>query len=94
MADELLTDEEIATRLVGSDWRREGDAIVRDIALRDFDDAIGFVNRVAAVAEQHNHHPDILVHGYNRVQLSLSSHSAGGLTESDFTMAGHFDELL
>lgn len=94
MAPERLSDEEIAIRLKDSEWTREGDAIVRNVKLRDFDDAIAFVNRVASTAERHDHHPDILVHGYNQVQLSLSTHSAGGLTELDFAMAGHFDELL
>lgn len=94
MPPELLTDDQIASRLAGSDWERDGGEIVREIKLRDFDDAIGFVNKVAAVAEQHNHHPDILIHGYNRVRLALATHSAGGLTELDFEMAGRFDELL
>lgn len=94
MAPERLTDEQIDQRLEGSDWERDGDAISRELKLRDFDDAIGFVNKVAAAAEQYDHHPDILVHGWNRVRLTLSTHSAGGLTELDFAMAGRFDELL
>ncbi len=94
MAPERLTDEQIDQRLEGSDWERDGEAISRELKLRDFDDAIGFVNKVAAAAEQHDHHPDILVHGWNRVRLTLSTHSAGGLTELDFAMAGRFDELL
>jgi 4a-hydroxytetrahydrobiopterin dehydratase len=94
MPPDRLTEEQIQERLEGSDWEHEGDAITREIKLRDFDDAIGFVNKVAAVAEQHDHHPDILLHGWNRVRLTLSTHSAGGLTELDFAMAGHFDELL
>ncbi len=65
MAD-LLSDEEIASRLEGSDWRREGDEIVRDWTLKDFASAISFVDRVAEIAEAANHHPDILVHGWNR----------------------------
>jgi 4a-hydroxytetrahydrobiopterin dehydratase len=52
-----------------------------------------FVNQVADVAEQANHHPDILVHGWNKVKLSLTNHSAGGLTEPDFEMAKKFDQL-
>lgn len=94
MTPELLTEDQIAAHLAGSEWERDGDEIVRELKLRDFDDAIGFVNKVAAVAEQHNHHPDILVHGYNRVRLSLSNHAAGGLTEIDFEMAKRFDELV
>ncbi len=94
MAPERLTEAEIVARLAGSAWTREGETIVRNLKLRDFDDAIGFVNKVASVAERHDHHPDILVHGYNGVRLTLSTHSAGGLTGLDFEMASRFDDLL
>jgi len=76
------------------DWRQEGDALVRDFKFKDFAEAMAFVNKVAEVAEQRNHHPDILVHGWNNVRLTLSTHSQGGLTESDFRMAAQFDGLL
>ena len=49
---------------------------------------------MAELAEQANHHPDILVHGWNRVRLELSTHSQGGLTEADFAIAGRIDGLL
>ncbi len=45
------------------------------------------MNRVGALAEQANHHPDILLHGWNKVRLTLSTHSEDGLTEADFTLA-------
>jgi 4a-hydroxytetrahydrobiopterin dehydratase len=91
---ELLSDEEISARLAGSQWRRDGREIVRAVECRDFASAIALVNRVADVSEEHNHHPDILIHGWNRVRLSLTNHSAGGLTATDFDMAARFDELL
>jgi 4a-hydroxytetrahydrobiopterin dehydratase len=90
---ELLSDQEIESRLDGGDWRREGDEIVRDWKFKDFGEAITFVNRVADAAEEANHHPDILVHGWNNVRLSLTNHSAGGLTATDFEMARKFDAL-
>jgi 4a-hydroxytetrahydrobiopterin dehydratase len=90
---DLLSDEEISGRLQGSDWRREGDEIVREWKLNDFKAALAFVNRVGEAAEEANHHPDILLHGWNKVRLSLTNHSAGGLTEPDFEMAAKFDEL-
>jgi len=90
----LLTDDEIAARLLGSRWTREGDEIVRDLKLANFAEAIALVNRIAAIAEEHNHHPDILVHGWNKLKLSLSNHSAGGLTEIDFDMARRFDDVV
>ena len=88
-----LSDQEIEQRLAGGEWAREGDAIVREHKLADFAAAIAFVDRVAEVAERANHHPDILVHGWNRVRLELSTHSQGGLTEADFALAGEIDRL-
>jgi 4a-hydroxytetrahydrobiopterin dehydratase len=92
MAD-LLSDEEIESKLQGSDWQREGDQIVREWKFKDFGEAMAFVNRVADTAEDANHHPDILVHGWNKVRLSMTNHSAGGLTATDFEMADRFDAL-
>ena len=89
----LLSDEDVAARLDGSDWRREGDEIVRDLKFSDFAEAMAFVNRVAEAAEAANHHPDILLHGWNRVRLSLTNHAQGGLTEADFALAGQIDAL-
>ena len=90
---EVLNEDEVASRLRRLAWEREGDEIVREWRFDDFNEAIGFVNRVAEAAEEANHHPDIFIHGWNKVKLSLTNHSAGGLTEVDFSMAGRFDEL-
>src|ERR1700758_4391784 len=68
-------------------------AIVREYKLKDFAAAIAFVDRVAQLAEEANHHPDILVHGFNNVRLTLSTHSQGGLTEADFRLAAQIDRL-
>ena len=90
---DLLSDDEIASRLEDSEWQREGDEIVRNLKFADFAAAMAFVNRVAQEAEEANHHPDILVHGWNQVRLSLTNHAAGGLTDADFEMASRIDEL-
>ena len=89
----LLPDQEIRKRLSGSRWEREGRAIAREWVLADFDAAIAFVNRVAALARDADHHPDILIHGWNKVRLELSTHSAGGLTDADFALAARIDAL-
>ena len=91
---ELLKEDEISSRLEGLRWKREDQEIVRDLSFADFKQAIAFVNRVAEVAEEANHHPDILVHGWNKVRLSLTNHSAGGLTEADFQVARRLEALL
>jgi 4a-hydroxytetrahydrobiopterin dehydratase len=90
---ETLNDDEIESRLKRLAWEREGDEIVREWRFEDFAEAIGFVNQVAEEAEEANHHPDIWLHGWNKVKLSLTNHSAGGLTEMDFDMAARFDKL-
>jgi 4a-hydroxytetrahydrobiopterin dehydratase len=91
----LLSDAEIEQRLSGAaDWRAgEGRTIVRDIQFANFADAMAFVNGVAQVAEIANHHPDILLHGWNKVRLTLSTHSQGGLTDADFELAARIDGL-
>lgn len=83
----LLSDEQITAALEDSAWRREGDALVRDWRCADFAGAIALVERVAEVAEAANHHPDILVHGWNKVRLTLSTHSEGGITAADVALA-------
>ena len=90
---QLLSEQDIDSRLEESQWQREGDEIVRERRFDDFAQAMEFVNHVAEAAEEANHHPDILVHGWNKVRLSLTNHSAGGLTEADFEMAGRIDKL-
>jgi 4a-hydroxytetrahydrobiopterin dehydratase len=90
---QLLSEDDIGSRLEDSPWTREGDEIIREWRFEDFAEAMAFVNRVAEAAEEANHHPDILVHGWNKVRLSLTNHSAGGLTDADFQMARRIDEL-
>lgn len=85
---------EVDRRLEGSTWRREGDALVRDLRCRDFAAAMALVNRVADEAERSNHHPDILVHGWNNVRLTLSTHSEGGITDADLRLAAAIDALV
>ena len=74
-------------------WRQEGESLVHDYEFEDFKAAVAFVNRVADVAEEANHHPDILVHGWNKVRLTLTTHSAGGLTDDDHQLAKRIDAL-
>lgn len=89
----LLSDADIDQRLAATGgWeRRGGDSIDREWKFADFAEAMGFVDRVAELAEAANHHPDILLHGWNKVRLTLSTHSEGGLTAADFDLAGRID---
>ena len=76
-----------------SDWREEDAALVRDLEFKDFGAAMAFVNEVAEAAEEAGHHPDILVHGFNKVRLTLSTHSAGEVTDADHALAATIDDL-
>jgi 4a-hydroxytetrahydrobiopterin dehydratase len=87
----LLSEAEVDERLSGGEWRREGQTIVREWRLADFAAAIGFVERVAELAEAADHHPDILVHGWSKVRLTLSTHSEGGITAADLQLAARID---
>lgn len=89
----VLADYDIEQRLAAGEWRRAEQSIVREWELADFRGAIAFVNRVADVAEDAGHHPDIYVHGYRNVRLELSTHSAGGITEADFELAAQIDQI-
>ena len=66
---------------------------MREFEHDDFAAAVAFVNRVAEAAEAADHHPDILIHGYSRVRLTLTTHSAGGLTDEDLALARTIDGL-
>ena len=75
--------------IMGSDFKK----ISRDFKFKDFKAALDFVNKVAELAESEGHHPDILVHDWNKVRLELSTHAIGGLSENDFIMAAKIDGL-
>jgi len=75
------------------DWQIESGELVRTFKFEDFVAAMGFVNRVADLAEAAAHHPDIDIR-YNRVRLALVTHDAGGITGKDFDLAAAADQAL
>jgi 4a-hydroxytetrahydrobiopterin dehydratase len=88
-----LSEPEILDRLpAAKGWERHGDMLVRSWQFPSFRRALEFVNQVAALAEKHDHHPDIVL-SYRVVCLELSTHSDGGLTDRDFTLAGEVNGL-
>ncbi len=89
----VLDEQQLKDGLAGSRWRRSGEAIACEWQLADFAAAIAFVDRVAAEAERANHHPDIHLHGWNKVRLELSTHSEGGVTQADLELARRIDAL-
>ena len=90
---DLLTPDEIEPRLAQlNGWTVEGKELVRSFDFRDFMGPVGFVNRIAAAAEELNHHPDLEV-GWGKVVVRLSTHSSGGITQLDFALATAIDGL-
>ncbi|PYC74565.1 4a-hydroxytetrahydrobiopterin dehydratase [Streptomyces tateyamensis] len=90
----LLTEDEIAAGLAAlPDWQREGGAIRRTAETADFRTAIRVVDQVAEAAEELDHHPDIDIR-WRTLTFVLSTHSAGGLTGLDLTMAARIDRSL
>jgi 4a-hydroxytetrahydrobiopterin dehydratase len=77
----------------GSNWIDSGGALERTIEFPSFRDAIAFVTRVADLAEEANHHPDIAV-SYKTVTLRWTTHSAGGITDRDYELAAKTDGLV
>jgi len=90
---DVLTDEQVAERLVGlPGWTQDGNSIVHVQKLADFRASLLYVGAVAYLAEAANHHPDITIQ-WNKVTLTLSTHSAGGLTTNDFALAEQINQL-
>lgn len=88
-----LAEPEIVTRLEKlPDWRREGKEIAKRFEFSSYAYAIMFTNAVAYLAERADHHPDMTV-GYGYVEVRLSTHDAGGLTERDFRLAQEIEAL-
>src|SRR5512135_3806860 len=88
-----LSEPEILDRMpAAKGWERVGDMLVRSWQFPSFRRALEFVNRVAALAEKHDHHPDIIL-SCRTVQLQLSTHSDGGLTDRDFSFASEINGL-
>lgn len=91
---ELLTAQDIKTWLKKlPEWELEKKHIERLFEFDDFSQAIEFVNGVAEIAEEEDHHPEIDIR-YNKVKVALSTHSEGGLTDLDFELAEKIDTLV
>lgn len=75
-------------------WNFESDSLIKEFELKDFTAALGFVTQIGVNAEKADHHPNILMHSWNKVKITLSTHDEGGVTEKDVELAKKVDELL
>ena len=88
---EKLNEESIAGWLKGRQgWKRKGDALTKEYSFESFRNTIVFVNRVASLSDDVDHHPDIDIR-YDKVRLTLSTHEVGGITEKDLDLAERVD---
>ena len=89
----LLTADQVQAELAAVDgWELDGSQITKTVTRKDFGDALRYVNAVGYLAEQAFHHPDISV-SWNKVTMTLSTHSEGGLTVNDFALAKGINAL-
>ncbi len=90
----LLQESEIKSRLRGlNGWRHERDFITKTFEFDSFMEGIAFIDRLALVAEEHEHHPDIQVR-YTSIKLSIQTHSEGGITRWDFNLASAIEKAM
>jgi len=74
-------------------WKRKGDTLEREIVASNFPAIVGILNAIAVLAESLDHHPDLLIYGWNKLRVTLSTHDQGGLTELDFKLAEKIESL-
>jgi 4a-hydroxytetrahydrobiopterin dehydratase len=94
MPPQLLSSDQINESLKQvSSWSSSGKQIERNFELKDFAAALALINAIGEQAEAMDHHPDMLFHGWNKVRVTISTHSVGGLTQSDFDLASRINAL-
>lgn len=90
----ILNEEIIRDRLKNQkDWNFSGDFLFKEYICNDFSEAIAFIVQIGIEAEKLDHHPDIHLHSWNKVKLTLSTHSEGGITEKDFDLLTKIEKI-
>ncbi len=74
-------------------WKIENKKLVRDFEFADFQEALVFVNKIAKIAEELKHHPDILIHSYNKIRVMIYTHDEDKITDKDYGLAEEIDVL-
>ncbi len=90
-----VLDESNINQRIGSlkGWEYKNRQLGKEYELKDFKEALSFVNKVGDRAEEMDHHPDIFLHDWNKVKITISTHSAGGVTENDFKLAEKIENI-
>jgi 4a-hydroxytetrahydrobiopterin dehydratase len=91
---DLLTKEVINNNLRSlPGWASVDNYIFKEYITKNFVDAVSFLMKIAVEAEKMDHHPDVFIHSYNKVKITLSTHSKGGVTANDFKLARIIESL-
>lgn len=89
-----LTEEIIKDRLeIHCEWNYSGDFLFKEYICKDFSRALAFIVQIGIESEKMDHHPEILLHSWNRVKITLSTHSEGGVTEKDFELLTKIEKI-
>ena len=75
-------------------WKTEEDLLVKEFEFKDFVESVRFVNNILPLAEEMNHHPDLLIHSYNKVKVMLMTHSEKKITDKDYSLAKKIDQII
>lgn len=90
-----LTETEISQRLKETDgWDLDSDVLKKVLTFKDFATTVSFVSSIVPLADGMNHHPDIRIYGWNKLEITVTTHDAGGLTPLDFELIYKIDNLL
>lgn len=84
---------DIITEGIPFGWLKKGETLEKEFTFKGFSSAINFVNKIAEEANKLDHHPDILIHSYKKVKITLTTHSKGKVTELDYKLAKIINEL-
>lgn len=76
-----------------NDWHIENKKLAKNFKLKNFKEVIDLTNQIASLAEKENHHPDLKIHSYNQLKISLTTHAIKGLSKNDFILAAKIDQL-
>lgn len=76
------------------EWHKTGNKIEKEFTFENFVKAVEFVNRIVPIAEEADHHPDILIHSYKKVKISLTTHEEGKVTQKDWDLAKKIDQIV
>ena len=75
------------------DWKIEGKSLVKEFEFGNFSEAIKFVNKILPLAEEANHHPDLLIHSYKKVKIMMYTHTEDKITDKDYSLAKKINSL-